>query len=72
VEGVARVVTLDEIARNDHNLNIARYIEPRMDEEVLSVADAMEKLRQSAGTAIAAENNLIAILMREGILRKAD
>ena len=28
VEGVARVVTLDEIAANDHNLNIPRYVEP--------------------------------------------
>ena len=28
VEGVARVVTLDEIAANDYNLNIPRYVEP--------------------------------------------
>ena len=28
VEGIARVVTLDEIAANDYNLNIPRYVEP--------------------------------------------
>ena len=72
VEGVARVVTLDEIAGNDHNLNIPRYVEPRIDKEVLSVPQAMERLRESAGSAIAAENRLIEILMREGILRRAD
>jgi type I restriction enzyme M protein len=29
VEGIARVVTLDDIAANDHNLNIPRYVEPK-------------------------------------------
>jgi type I restriction enzyme M protein len=72
VEGIARVVTLDEIAANDHNLNIPRYVEPQRDEHVLSVTEAMERLRQSADSAIAAENKLIGILLREGILRKAN
>src|SRR5580704_11626732 len=30
VEGIARVVTLEEIAANDHNLNILRYVEPKV------------------------------------------
>ena len=29
VEGIARVVTLEEIAANDYNLNIPRYVEPK-------------------------------------------
>src|ERR1019366_227632 len=29
VKGVARVVTLDDIAANDHNLNIPRYVAPK-------------------------------------------
>jgi len=29
VEGIARLVTLDEIAANDHNLNIPRYVDPK-------------------------------------------
>jgi type I restriction enzyme M protein len=69
VEGIARVVTLEEIASNDHNLNIPRYVEPKNDQEVLSVEQAMSQLRQSAEAAFAAEDNLIAILKREGLVR---
>ena len=63
------MVTLEEIASNDHNLNIPRYVEPKHDQEVLSVEQAMSQLRQSAEAAFAAEDKLIAILKREGLLR---
>jgi len=68
VEGVARVVTLDDIAANDHNLNIPRYVEPRNDQETLTVDEAMKRLRESAEAAFTAEEKLIAILKREGLL----
>ena len=68
VEGIARVVTLDEIAGNDHNLNIARYVEAKSTQEVLSVDEATKLLRQSAEAAFAAEKNLISVLKREGLL----
>lgn len=68
VEGVASVVTLDEIAANDHNLNITRYVERKSDERVLSVEEAMEQLRESASAAFAAEEKLITVLQREGLL----
>jgi type I restriction enzyme M protein len=68
VEGVARVVTLDEIAGNDHNLNIPRYVEAMSTQEVLSVDEATKRLRQSAEAAFAAEKNLISVLKREGLL----
>ena len=48
VEGVARVVTLEEIATNDYILNIPRYVEPKAEQEVLTVEEAMQRLRQSA------------------------
>ena len=67
-DGVARVVTLEEIAANDHNLNIPRYVEPQVKHEVLSVEDAMQRLKESALSAFAAEERLIAILKREGLL----
>ena len=41
VEGMARVVTLEEIAANDHNLNIPRYVEPLASQVTLTVDDAM-------------------------------
>ena len=68
VEGVARVVTLDEIAANDHNLNIPRYVEPKVEQETLTVEEAMNRLKAAAETAFAAEDRLIAILKREGLL----
>jgi type I restriction enzyme M protein len=68
VEGVAHVVTLDEIATNDHNLNIPRYVEPLTEQESLSVDDAMKQLKQSADAAFVAEEKLVAILKREGLL----
>jgi type I restriction enzyme M protein len=68
VEGIARLVTLDEIAANDHNLNIPRYVEPKVTNEVLTVEEAMQRLRESADSAFSAEEKLIGILKREGLL----
>jgi len=68
VEGIARVVTLDEIAANDHNLNIPRYVEPKVTSEVLSVEEAMKRLRESAEAAFAAEERLMTLLIREKLL----
>jgi type I restriction enzyme M protein len=69
VTGLARVVTLDEIAANDHNLNIPRYVEPKNDQVVLTVDAAVKQLRTSAMAAFAAEGKLVGILKREGLLR---
>ena len=69
VTGIARVVTLEEIAANDHNLNIPRYVEPKNDLVVLTVDAAMKELRTSAMAAFAAEEKLITILEREGLLK---
>ena len=67
-DGVARVVTLDDIAANDYNLNISRYVAPRDDREIVTVDKAMKRLEETAQTAFAAEEKLIAILKREGFL----
>ena len=69
VEGIARVVALEEIAANDHNLNISRYIEPKVEQETLTVDAAMKQLQASAQAAFAAEDKLIDLLKREGLLR---
>ena len=68
VEGVARVVTLEEIVANDYNLNIPRYVEPKVEQQTLTVEDAMKQLQASAEAAFSAEEKLIAILKREGLL----
>src|SRR5205823_1391900 len=59
VEGVARVVTLDDLAANDHNLNISRYVVPKDEREVITVDEAMKRLQGGATAAFAAEENLI-------------
>jgi type I restriction enzyme M protein len=69
VAGIARVVTLDEIAANDHNLNIPRYVEPKNEQKVLSVDEAMKRLHNSAEAAFTAEEKLIGILKREELLK---
>jgi len=68
VEGIARVVTLDEIAANDHNLNIPRYVEPKREQEVLTVGEAMSRLTKSAAMALEAEQHFIALLMANGFV----
>ena len=68
VEGVAHVVTLEEIVAHDYNLNIPRYVEPKAEQQTLTVDDAMRQLKTSAEAAFAAEEKLITILKREGLL----
>lgn len=68
VEGIARVVTLEEIAANDHNLNIPRYVEPKVTTEVLTVEEAMKRLSERAEAAFAAENRLVTLFKKEGLL----
>jgi type I restriction enzyme M protein len=68
VEGVARVVTLDEIAANDNNLNIPRYVEPKNEQEVVTVDEATKRLQESVMAALEAEESLISLLKREGLL----
>ena len=72
VEGIARVVTLEEIAANDHNLNIPRYVEPLVTSEVLTVEEAMTRLRESAEAAFAAEERLTQLLQSEKLLKAKD
>ena len=68
VDGIAKLVTLGDIAGNDYNLNIPRYVEQKNEQEVLTTEQAMSRLRESATAAFAAEDKLIGILKREGIL----
>jgi type I restriction enzyme M protein len=68
VEGVARVVTLADIAANENNLSIARYLEPKNERRLQTVDEAMKQLGDSAVAAHEAEDNLIAILKREGLI----
>lgn len=67
VEGACRVVDLDEIEENDFNLNIPRYVEPIIEEESITVEEAVENLKKSLEAAYAAEDRLTDLLKREGL-----
>lgn len=68
VDGVARHVSLDEIKENDWNLNIPRYIEPVIEEETITVKEAIENLKTSLDQAYAAEDRLTGLLAEHGLL----
>jgi type I restriction enzyme M protein len=68
VAGAARVIALDEIASNDWNLNIPRYVEPIIEKETLSVAQAMDSLKEALTEAYAAEDRLRALLSEAGLM----
>ncbi len=47
VERFAHVADLEEIAANDYNLNISRYVDTTKPVEVLSVEDGLAQLREA-------------------------
>ena len=69
VEGICRVVTLDEIRENDFNLNIPRYVEPVIEEESMTIDQAIANLKKSLQAAYAAEDRLSILLKREGLIK---
>lgn len=68
VEGVCRVVDLDKIRENDFNLNIPRYVEPVIEEVTMTVDGAVANLKESLNAAYAAEDRLMELLKREGMV----
>ncbi len=68
VEGIAKVVTLDEIEQNEWNLNIPRYVEQVVQAETLTVEEAVSNLKQSLNAAYVAEDNLKSLLKGAGLL----
>jgi len=62
VDGLSRVVILDEIRENDFNLNIPRYVEPVVEEESMTVDEAIANLKESLESAYTAEDRLEMLL----------
>ncbi len=66
VEGISRAVALDEIRENDFNLNIPRYVEPVIEEESITIDEAIANLKKSLQAAYAAEDRLRSLLVKKG------
>lgn len=68
-KGAAKVVTLDEIAKNDWNLNIPRYVERVNNEKAITLDEAIGNLKTALADAYAAEDRLKGLLRKEGLLK---
>lgn len=66
IEGVARCVPLSEIEENDFNLNIARYVQKPLEEESITVEEALADFRSKLTALEKAEDELEALLIKEG------
>ena len=66
--GLAKVATLAEIAANDWNLNITRYVEPVAVKEQVSMPEAVARLRLALDEAWAAEDRLAELLRGAGLM----
>jgi len=62
----ARVVPVEEIERNEFNLNISRYVDTAEAAVTVDVADAVRKLRQLEGERAAAEAKMNSFLKELG------
>jgi type I restriction enzyme M protein len=69
VEGICQVVTLDEIRENDFNLNIPRYVEPVIEEESITIDQAIANLMEALQAAYAAEDRLSELLIKNGMIQ---
>ena len=66
IEGVARWVSHSEIAENDFNLNIARYVQKPLEEETITVEEALQDFQEKLAALEIAEQELEALLIKEG------
>lgn len=60
--------SLQKYATNTHNLNIHRYVEPKVASDVLTVEEVMQRPSDSAEAAFAAEERLVSLLNQENLL----
>jgi len=67
IDGVVKIASLDEIAENEWNLNIPRYVEPVIEEETITVAEAIENLKKSLDAAYKAEDKLLVLLEKANL-----
>ncbi len=65
-EGVTRWVEYSELDENDFNLNIARYVQKPLEEETITVEEALHDFKEKLSALEKAEDELEVLLEREG------
>lgn len=68
IPGVTKVATLDEIREEGYDLNISLYVEPLIEEEQVTVEEALANLKEAANRYQAAEQCLKNLLTEEGLM----
>jgi type I restriction enzyme M protein len=66
IEGVAHWVSLKVIQDNDFNLNIARYVQKPLEEETMTVEEALKDFQKKLAALEKAEEELDVLLVKEG------
>ena len=66
IERYARVVDLEEIRGNDHNLNISRYVDTSEPAEPIDIAAALARLRELEQARDEAAHKMDALLAELG------
>lgn len=67
VQGAVKNISLSDIEANDWNLSIPLYVEPIIEEETVSVEEALHNLRSALNAACAAEDRLLTLLKKAGL-----
>lgn len=67
-EGLTRLVPAEEIEKNGFNLSIARYVQKPIEEEKVTVEEALSDFKKRMAHLTACEDKLEGLLQREGIL----
>lgn len=62
IKGATRVATIDDIKKNDYNLNISLYVEPMIEEEKISAEDALLYLEKALKESLEAEEKFKSLL----------
>ncbi|MEL7659084.1 MAG: N-6 DNA methylase, partial [Bacillota bacterium] len=70
VEGISKVVTLEEIHKKDYNLNIHRYINKILEVDTITLEDAIQNLRISVAESSIAEELFVSLLKEAGLLNE--
>lgn len=67
VEGVSKIITKDEVIRNDYNLSPSRYVAKSGEEEILPLEEAIVQLKEAEEERQEADKKLMEILEKLNI-----
>jgi len=68
VEGAVNIASIGDIIENEFNLNIPLYVEPIIEEENISVMEALADLKKSIKESFEAEEKVKELLRKGGLM----